>query len=134
MPVPTALTSPVLYLQVRHGEEEIYVVLENLLKELLPLPELQLLLLHLLRVQAALPLLHVGWGGRRGGSGQEGLSEPSCPPQLTRRCCAGAWVIPLCSALLFFSEHSDLVALSGCDRLEWQHHQHLLCRSLRPPF
>jgi len=27
-----------LYLQVRHGEEEIHVVLENLLKELLPVP------------------------------------------------------------------------------------------------
>lgn len=55
---------------------------------------------------------------------------------------APAHTVPLCWSLgdspllcfAFFSEHSDLVALSGCDRLEWQHHQHLLCRSLRPPF
>lgn len=36
--VRTALTSPMLYLQVRHREEEIHVMLENLFKELLPVP------------------------------------------------------------------------------------------------
>lgn len=54
-----------LYLQVRHREEEIHVVLENLLKELLPVPQFQLLLLrHLLGIQVPLRLLHVGWGER----------------------------------------------------------------------
>lgn len=59
---PPARTSAVLQLQVRHWEEEIHVVLENLLKELLPLPELQLLLLHLLCIQVPLGLLHVSCG------------------------------------------------------------------------
>lgn len=70
--VPTARTSPVFNLQVRHGEEEIHIMLKNLLKELLPVPQFQLLLLHLLCIQVPLGLLHLSWGEkvRRVGAGR----------------------------------------------------------------
>lgn len=99
MLVPTARTSPVLYLQVRHWEEEIHIMLENLLKELLPVPQLQLLLLHLLCIQVPLGLLHVSWGEKEESWSRQGCLSPSACPSSHCMAVLHGWWFP--SALLY---------------------------------